>query len=268
VISLPRTVRRAIKVSIGALAGGLACAVVAAGGVDGAAVLASHPSLPMTMLVVAIAALVVIAVIRRMQFSPPSARAQRVSFWLAAASDLADLELALTLVAGIHVVIAVTGGLGSPAYPLLYGLVAFAMTVLARPGAIATLAAALLLEAALLARTRIAEPTVLASGIHAAYLFGAATAHVLLLRGLTARYRRRRAARLDEELLALRDAARDYRLIAAALGPASRAPRGPRRRRAPARDRWRGHDRRRGELGARHAQALARRGDRGPALAR
>ncbi|HET9626324.1 MAG TPA: GAF domain-containing protein, partial [Kofleriaceae bacterium] len=225
-IGLPRTVRRAIKVSIGALAGGLACAVVAAGGVDGAAVLASHPSLAMSMLVVAIAALVVVAVIRRVQFSPPSARAQRVSFWLAAASDLADLELALTLVAGIHVVIAVTGGLGSPAYPLLYGLVAFAMTVLARPGAVATLVAAILLEAALLARTRIAEPTVLASGIHVAYLIGAAMAHVLLLRGLTARYRRRRAARLDEELLALRDAARDYRLIAAALGPASRAPRG------------------------------------------
>src|SRR6185436_12297338 len=65
----------------------------------------------------------------------------------------------------------------------------------------------------------------LASGIHAAYVLGAAAAHVLLLRGLTARYRRRRAARLDEELVALRDSARDYRLIAAALGPGSRAPR-------------------------------------------
>jgi diguanylate cyclase (GGDEF)-like protein len=226
VIALPRVVRRAAKVSVGAVAGGLACAVVAAGGADGAAVLAAHPSLPMSMLVVAIAALVASSVIRRVQFTPPSARAQRVSLWLAAASDLADLELALTLVAGIHVVIAVTGGLGSPAYPLLYGLVAFAMTVMARPGAIATLAAAVLLEAALLTRTRIAEPTVLASAIHVAYLIGAATAHVLLLRGLTARYRRRRAARLDEELLALRDSARDYRLIAAALGPGSRAPRG------------------------------------------
>ena len=54
----------------------------------------------------------------------------------------------------------------------------------------------------------------------------AAVAHALPLRGLTARYRRRRAARLDEELVALRDSARDYRLIAAALGPGSRAPRG------------------------------------------
>ena len=224
--ALSRAMRRAAKVSVGAVAGGVACAAVAAGGVDGARVLAAHPNAAMTMLVVAVLALVAIAVIRRVQFTPPSARAQRVSFWLAAASDLADLDLALTLVAGIHVVIAVTGGLGSPAYPLLYGFVAFAMTVLARPGAVATLVAALLLEAALLTRTRITEATVMASCIHAAYLVGAAAAHVLLLRGITARYRRRRSARLDEELGALRESARDYRLIAAALGPGSRAPRG------------------------------------------
>jgi diguanylate cyclase (GGDEF)-like protein len=222
---LRRALRRAAKVSVGAVAGAIACAVVGVGGADGAAVLAETPSLPMTMVVVAVAALMATAVIRRVQFAPPSARAQQASFWLAAATDLADLELALTLVAGAHVVIAVTGGLDSPAYPLLYGLVAFAMTVLARPGALATLGAAILLEAALLARSGITEATALAAGLHAIYLGGAALAHVLLLRGLTARYRRRRASRLDEELTALRESAKDYRLIAAALGPASRAPR-------------------------------------------
>ena len=225
-IAVPRTLRRAAKVSIGALAGGLGCAVVAAGGVDRAAVLSRSPSLPMSMTLVGLTALVVTAVIRRVQFVAPSARAQRVSLWLAAAADLADLELALTLVAGVHAVIAVTGGLGSPAYPLLYGLVAFAMTVLARPGAIATLVAALLLEAALVARGPITEARLLAGGLHVVYLGGAAVAHAVLLRALTARYRKRRAARLDEELASLRESARDYRLIAAALGPARRAPRG------------------------------------------
>ncbi len=223
--SVTRAFRRAAKVSVGAVAGAVACAVVGVGGADGAAVLAETPSLPMTMVVVAVAALMATAVIRRVQFAAPSARAQRASFWLAAATDLADLELALTLVAGAHVVIAVTGGLSSPAYPLLYGLIAFAMTVLARPGAVATLGAAVLLEAALLLRTGVTETTALAAGLHAIYLGGAAVAHILLLRGLTARYRRRRAARLDEELTALRESAKDYRLIAAALGPASRAPR-------------------------------------------
>ncbi|MEO7095532.1 MAG: hypothetical protein ABI175_19910, partial [Polyangiales bacterium] len=120
--------RRALKVSVGTVAGAVACAVVGVGGADGATIFGRSPSLPMTMVVVAIAALVLTSIIRRMQFAAPSARAQRVSFWLAAATDLADLELALTLVAGAHVVIAVTGGLGSPAYPMLYGLVAFAMT--------------------------------------------------------------------------------------------------------------------------------------------
>lgn len=223
---LRRTLRRAGKVSVGAIAGAVACAVIGVGGADGAAVLAPTPSLPMTMVVVGTLALVVIAMIRRVQFNAPSARAQRASFWLAAAADLADLELALTLVAGAHVVVAVTGGLVSPAYPLLYGLVAFAMTVLARPGAVATLGAAVLLEGALLVRTGLTLDNALAAGLHVIYLGGAAAAHVLLLRGLTARYRRRRAARLDEELTALRESARDYRLIAAALGPSSRAPRG------------------------------------------
>jgi two-component system, cell cycle response regulator len=220
-----RGMRRAGKVSVGAIAGAIACAVVAVGGADGAAILAAKPSLPMTMVAVAVTALVAISVIRRVQFVMPSARAQRASFWLSAATDLADLELALSLVAGVHVLIAVTGKLDSPAYPLLYGLVAFSMTVLARPGAIATLGATLLLEAALLVRIGFTAATITAASIHVACIAGAALAHTLLLRGLTARYRRRRAARLDEELAALRDSARDYRLIAASLGPSSRAPR-------------------------------------------
>ncbi|MBV8760546.1 MAG: diguanylate cyclase [Deltaproteobacteria bacterium] len=220
-----RAARRAAKVSVGAVAGALACVTVAIGGVDGAQILGERVQLPQAMAAAAVLALVVTSVIRRMQFAPPSARAQRVSVWLAAASDLADLELALSLVAGMHVVIAVTGGLRSPAYPLLYGLVAFAMTVLARPGAIATLGAAACLEAALLVRSGMSEGHVISASLHAVFLAGAAVAHAVLVRGLTSRYRARRAKRLEDELTALRDSARDYRLIAAALGPGSRAPR-------------------------------------------
>jgi two-component system cell cycle response regulator len=224
--SLRRAVRRAAKVSLGALAGAVACAVVAVGGVDGAALLAKHPSLGMSIIAVAIAVLTVTAIVRRIQFVAPSARAQRVSMWLSAADDLADLELVLALAAACHLIIAVTGGLDSPAYPLLYGLVAFTTSVLARTGAVATVAAAILLEAALLIRTGLSLPAILSASIHAACLVGAALAHLLLLRGLISRYRRRRNARLEDELSSLRDSARDYRLIAAPLGPSSRAPRG------------------------------------------
>jgi two-component system, cell cycle response regulator len=220
-----RALRRAGKVSVGAAGAVLACIGVAIGGVDGASLLNAHMPLPQAMVATAITALVAIAVIRRAQFTEPTARAQRVSMWLAAAQDLADLELALALVAGLHVVIAVTGGLSSPAYPALYGLVAFSVTVLARPGAFATLGAALFLEAALLVRTGISEPAILDAGLHGLFIAGAAAAHAVLLRGLTSRYRQRRSKRLEEELSALRDSARDYRLIAAALGPDSRAPR-------------------------------------------
>ncbi|HEX7699564.1 MAG TPA: hypothetical protein VF403_02545, partial [Kofleriaceae bacterium] len=187
-----RAMRRAAKVSIGALAGALACVVVAVGGVDGAAVLGGRIPLPQAIATTATLALVAIAVIRRLQFAAPTARAQRVSMWLAAAEDLADLELSLALVAGAHVIIAVTGGQRSPAYPVLYGLVAFSATVLARPGAIATYGAALFLEAALLVRTGINDVTLLSFTLHALYLTGAAAAHAVLLRGLTTRYRKRR----------------------------------------------------------------------------
>ncbi|HEY1554009.1 MAG TPA: diguanylate cyclase [Kofleriaceae bacterium] len=221
-----RTLRRAGKVSAGACAGALACVVVAVGGVDGASLLgAAKIPLAQAMVATGVLALVAAALIRRVQFAPPSARAQRVSLWLAAATDLADLELALALVAGCHVAIAVTGGLRSPAYPLLYGLVAAAATVLARPGTLATLGAALFLEAALLVRTGVGEGAAIAAVLHAIFLGGAAASHAVLLRGLARRHRKRHAKRLDEELAALRDAARDYRLIAAALGPGSRAPR-------------------------------------------
>ena len=220
-----RAARRAGKVSVGAVAGALACVVVAIGGVDGAEILGPRVQLPQAMAAAAVLALVITSVIRRMQFAPPTARAQRVSLWLAAATDLADLELALSLVAGMHVVIAVTGGLRSPAYPLLYGLVAFAMTVLARPGAIATVGAAVCLEGALLVRSGITDAHIISAILHTVFLAGSTLAHVVLLRGLTSRYRARRAKRLEDELTALRDSARDYRLIAAALGPGSRAPR-------------------------------------------
>ncbi len=220
-----RAVRRAAKVSLGATAGAIACLAVSLGAVDGASITSERVGMLPAMAVGAVTALALIAVIRRAQYAPPTARAQRVSMWLAAATDLADLELALALVAGAYTVIAVTGGLGSPAYPLVYGLVAFAATVLARPGAIGTLGAALVLEAALLVRAGVSEPHALAAGIHLAVIAGAAAAHAVMLRGLTARYRRRRARRLEDELAALATSARDYRLIASALGPASRAPR-------------------------------------------
>lgn len=220
---LRRSLRLAGKVSLGALGGAVGCVAVAIGGADDASIFDARTALPQTMLVTATLALAAMAVIRRMQFEAPSARAQRTSIWLAAAEDLADLELALALVVGSHVLIAVSGGQDSLAYPLLYGVVAFSSTTLARPGAIVTLGVALLLEVAQFARGVMDDRSAAIVTLHLVFIVGAAFAHALLLRGLVRRFRRHSAQRIDDELVALRDAAKDYRLIAAALGPASRA---------------------------------------------
>jgi two-component system cell cycle response regulator len=222
---LRRTVRRIARVTGGAAAAALACALIAAGVVDPARLGADAPHPFAIAGVAAIVALVVAAVARRARFVEPAARAQRASGLLRAAVDFADVELALALVAGMYTLIIVTGGATSPTYPLLYGLIAFAATVMARPGAVAAVGAAVLLEASGWARAGDLRAAAIPAATHIVFIAGAAAAHALLLRGLVARNRRRRALRLADELRAQLESARDYRLIAAPLGPTSRAPR-------------------------------------------
>ncbi len=225
-MKITRSFRRAAKASSGALAGALACAVVAAGVLDHALLGATPTGLPAALLIAAIGALVIATVARRLTFEPPSARAQRVSFWLTIAADLADIEVSLALVAGSYAAIALTGGVDSAAHPLVYAVVAFAATLLSRPGAIAAIGGALVLEVAMAWRAPSWSEAAVPLGTHVVFLVGAAVAHALMLRGLVQRHRRRRALRLDREAAAHRESARDYRLIASALGPISRAARG------------------------------------------
>jgi diguanylate cyclase (GGDEF)-like protein len=105
----------------------------------------------------------------------------------------------------------------------LFGVIAFAATFHGRAGAATALAAAAALEVAAAARADVPRPALAA--LHVVLLAAAAAVHALFLRGLVARQRREHRRRLDGELQALRDEARDYRLIAAALGADSRAPR-------------------------------------------
>jgi len=204
-------------VSGGAVAAALACAAVAAGltGEGDPRVTAGFTAL-VTVMVLA-------AVVRRVRFEAPSARAQRVSPWMAAAPALIDLELCLSLIAGSHAAIAATGGLASPLYPLLYGVVAFSATFQIRSAALAAVAVALLLEAAAAWRTGAAAAP--AAALHAGLVVAAAGMHAIFLRGLVARLRRDHERRIEGELRRRREAARDYRLISAALGADSRGPR-------------------------------------------
>ena len=237
-MTLSRGLRRAVYVGGGALVAAFGCAMVAAGAVDpvansstgnaGTAWLGSSSSMPRSSavsIVVLLAALVVTSLARRVRFVAPNARVQRVSFWMRAAVDLADIEVALALIAGSFAAISITGGVASPLYPLLYGLIAFAVTVMSVTGAFTCVGAAIVLELAVFVRSPDRGVVIVPIAVHIGFLIAAASAHALLLRGLAARYRRRRARRLEQELHGLREQARDYRLISSALGPASRAER-------------------------------------------
>ncbi|MEZ4360804.1 MAG: diguanylate cyclase [Kofleriaceae bacterium] len=214
-----RTLQRALRVVSGSVAAAALCVLVAGGIAD------DPSSLEASIALAGLAAAVAVGVARRLRYVQPTARAQRASFWIAAATDLADVELALLLSASGYALIAATGANASWAYPFVFGLAAFSATVLARPGAVVTLGTLLLLEAAQLARSAFTVELAVRSAAHAAFLIGAAGAHAIMLRGVASRYRARRLRRLDEELVALRESARDFRLIASALGPTSRAPR-------------------------------------------
>ena len=221
-----RALRRAANVSIGALAGLAACAAVGAGFVDGASLTASPPALGPVALIAGLLLLVIATMARRLAFAEPSARSQRASFWLGIAGELADVEVSLAFVAAGHAAVAVTGGASSSLYPLLYAVVAFAVTLSSTPGAVVAVLAAIGIEIAVAARAPDWRTAAAPAAIHVAFFAGAAAAHALLLRGLTRRLRQRQTQALARSIAAEREAARDYRLIAAALGPSSRAPRG------------------------------------------
>ena len=216
-----RSLHRAARVAGGAAASALSCVLVGAGGPTWGGP-ASHTSAAATAAITVIA---ISAAVRRMRFSPPSARLQRVSFWMSLAPAAIDIEVALAFIAGCCAAIQATGGLESPLYPLLYGVVAFAAAFQTRPAALLAVAAALALEAAAAARADFAPAAVAGALLHGGFIGSAALMHALFLRGLFARLRVDHAGRVDDELRRRRESARDYRLIASTLGAESRGPR-------------------------------------------
>jgi diguanylate cyclase (GGDEF)-like protein len=167
------------------------------------------------LLIAACLLLAVLAIARRLAFAPPSARAQRISPLLRAAETLADAEVGLALVAAHLAATAATGGSGSPLHPLIYGVVGFAAAA-QRPLAIAfVIAAALAAELAYLLGAAGADR--LTAAAHALLILGAAAAHLVLLRGQLWRARRYFRERTAAAIRRQAEAARDYRLFAAAL---------------------------------------------------
>lgn len=219
-----RSFRRALRVTGGFWAGLLACLAVASGVVDQAALMGrAQPSAFSVLLFALIVVVLVSAVSRRIRFDPPSARAQRVSKWMRMAASFADLEVALALCASVYALLAVTGGLDSSFYPLLYALIAFSTTFQTRSAAAFTVLAVVALEGAAL--SRVGAGGLRDVSFHLAFVFGAVAVHAIFLRGLVAANRRDHGLKVESEVRKQQDSARDYRLISVALGADSRAPR-------------------------------------------
>jgi two-component system, cell cycle response regulator len=134
-----------------------------------------------------------------------------------------ELELGLLLATSTYVLLAVTGGLRSFLYPLVYALVSFSMIVHRRwwVGA-GVLVATAGLE--VLSASPSSDPhRVSLVATHLTFIGFFAAGNLLVLSGVVRRLRGEHTRRLAQELESMRQEARDFRLIASQLPLRSRA---------------------------------------------
>jgi two-component system cell cycle response regulator len=125
-----------------------------------------------------------------------------------ARSPRAELELGLLLITGVYLLVALTGGLHSPAHPLVYALVSFLLIIhRTRWVAFAWIGSIAALEVIVGA----------SAGAQVVYHLGFigffAAGNLLVLGGLVRRLRQEHSHRVEGELSRMRQEARDFRLI-------------------------------------------------------
>jgi diguanylate cyclase (GGDEF)-like protein len=138
-----------------------------------------------------------------------------------------ELELGVPLVTAVYVVVALSGGAGSFLHPLVYAVVSFTLVVWrTRTGVAGVLVAAVALEAILAARlgTPSSHPGAwMRAAQHASFIGFFAVGNRLVLGSLARRLHADHERRIADELVRMRQEARDFRLIASALPAGSRA---------------------------------------------
>ena len=126
----------------------------------------------------------------------------------AARTPKAELELGLLLITGVFLLVALTGGLSSPAHPLVYALVSFLLIIhRTRWVAFAWLGSIAALE--LIVGASAGAKVV----YHLGYIGFFAAGNLLVLGGLVRRLRQEHSHRVEGELQRMRQEARDFRLI-------------------------------------------------------
>ncbi len=215
------TSRRAIRLSFGTLAA-LGCAALVAIGHFHDLRSSHTPSAPEVLALAALVALVIARVASRVRFEEPTARLARAAWEARALPVFIELETGLTIVVATFATLEVTGGIRSPLYPLVYALVAFLVSFYRRAVGLTLAASALALETLIVWRLGMPKPARIVLMTHAGFLCFFASLHLAFVRGEVWRARREMRAKLLTEIRAMREEARDFRLISTALGAESR----------------------------------------------
>jgi len=135
---------------------------------------------------------------------------------------LSDIEIGLLLLAATYVFLSVMGGSLSPIYPLVYALVSFLVTFHPLKTGTLLAVAALGFETVMAFGPGAAPGAAAAFPGHAGFIAVFAILNVAFLHAEVARQRREHRKRLEDEVLSMREEARDFRLISPGLGVESR----------------------------------------------
>ncbi|HVZ73582.1 MAG TPA: diguanylate cyclase [Polyangia bacterium] len=135
---------------------------------------------------------------------------------------LSDVELGLLLLTAIYVLLAVSGGVASSVYPLVYAVVSFLVTFHRLAVGLPLAAAAIGFEAVLAFGPTVPPEHAAAFPSHAGFIGVFALLNVVFLHAEVARQRREHLRRVEDEVASMRQEARDFRLISTALSTDSR----------------------------------------------
>ncbi len=135
---------------------------------------------------------------------------------------LSDAELGLLLLTTVYLLLALSGGVTSAIYPMVYAVVSFLVTFHRLSVGLPLAAAAIGFEAVLSFGPNAAPDAAGAFPGHVAFIAVFALLNVVFLHAEVARQRRERRRRLEGEVAAMREEAREFRLISTALSSESR----------------------------------------------
>jgi two-component system cell cycle response regulator len=169
--------------------------------------------------VAALLGLLVLAKVAGRILSPSSRQSGTLTAQEEQRALFADLELGAALLVLTYVLIALTGGLRSPMYPLVYAMLAFVVTFHRRWVGLPMVACALVLETLSyrfgpFAASQKARELMLE---HFGFMGFFALLHFVFLQAEVARQRREQRTAIAREIRHLRQEARDFRLISASL---------------------------------------------------